>query len=173
MNPSVADVKSGQIEAQAPAVAAAQPPEAAAIQKPIATNPATPHRHHHHRPSVLTAMQSLVYLIVIAIFIITFCAQPFRIPSESMESTLLVGDFLLVDKQVSQPTADVSAGVLPSTAVHRGDIIVFHDPVDSASISSSASSSPRRPSPPPRRPRLHQRPPAHRALRRLPSQPTG
>jgi signal peptidase I len=46
-----------------------------------------------------------------------------------MESTLLVGDFLLVNKQAGSP-ADGSAGVLPSAAIRRGDIVVFHDPVD-------------------------------------------
>ena len=96
---------------------------------------------HHHKAGVLPALQSLLHLIVIAIFIITFCAQPFRIPSESMESTLLVGDFLLVDKQTGSPDADGSAGILPSAAIHRGDIVVFHDPRRCHhSISSSASS---------------------------------
>jgi signal peptidase I len=85
---------------------------------------------HHQKTGVLPALQSLLQLIVIAIFIITFCAQPFRIPSESMESTLLVGDFLLVNKQTSSPDADGSTGILPSAAIHRGDIVVFHDPVD-------------------------------------------
>ncbi len=88
--------------------------------------------HWHYRPTVLTATQSLFNLIVIALFIISFCAQPFRIPSESMESTLLIGDFLLVNKQVAAPGADSSAGLLPSSAIHRGDIIVFHDPVDAS-----------------------------------------
>lgn len=76
---------------------------------------------------VLHAIQSLIYLIVIAVFIITFCVQPFRIPSGSMEPTLLVGDFLLVDKQ-GISTGD--AGLLPSTRIRRGEIIVFHYPVD-------------------------------------------
>src|SRR5271163_921709 len=94
-------------------------------------SPASNHhrRHpHHDKPSVATALQSLLHLIVIAIFIITFCVQPFRIPSESMESTLLVGDFLLVDKQAAAP--DGAGTLLPAAAVHRGDVIVFHDPVD-------------------------------------------
>ncbi len=47
-----------------------------------------------------------------------------------MESTLLVGDFLLVNKQAGSPNAEEFAGPLPSAAIHRGDIIVFHDPVD-------------------------------------------
>ncbi|WP_433966616.1 signal peptidase I [Tunturiibacter gelidiferens] len=112
-----------------------------AIQDPSTSNtpqtrPPTPHlspgqpRHpaHHDRPSVFTALQSLLHLIVIAIFIISFCVQPFRIPSESMESTLLVGDFLLVDKQAAAP--DGAGTLLPAAAIRRGDIIVFHDPVD-------------------------------------------
>ena len=89
------------------------------------------HRRHlqYEHPSVFTALQSLLYLVVVAIFIITFCMQPFRIPSESMESTLLVGDFLLVDKQAAAP--DGAGTLLPTAAIHRGDVIVFHDPVDS------------------------------------------
>jgi signal peptidase I len=113
--------------------AAAQSPSPSNIPP---TRPPAPHsspgqrRHHahHDRPSVFTALQSLLHLIVIAIFIITFCVQPFRIPSESMESTLLVGDFLLVDKQAAAP--DGAGTLLPAAAIHRGDVIVFHDPVD-------------------------------------------
>jgi signal peptidase I len=97
---------------------------------PQPNHPSTRRHHsiHHDRPSVFTALQSLLHLIVIAIFIITFCVQPFRIPSESMESTLLVGDFLLVDKQAVAP--DGAGALLPAAAIHRGDVIVFHDPVD-------------------------------------------
>ena len=140
-----ADVKSGQIQAQtaaptqilAPGEMQTQLDQQApdpVTEPPVALTAADPHPHHHHphhRPGVLTSMQSLVYLIVIAIFIITFCAQPFRIPSESMESTLLVGDFLLVNKQAAATTPIGSFSLLPASTIHRGDIIVFHDPVDS------------------------------------------
>ena len=85
---------------------------------------------HPHPSGFLPSLQSLLYLIVIAIFIITFTVQPFRIPSESMEPTLLVGDFILVNKQSSLPNG--SGGVLPYAVVHRGDIIVFHDPIDAS-----------------------------------------
>ena len=82
-----------------------------------------------HPTGPLHAAQSVLFLIVIAIFIITFTAQPFQIPSGSMEPTLLIGDFLLVNKQL------VPAGArdpLPATSIHRGDIIVFHYPVEPA-----------------------------------------
>jgi signal peptidase I len=99
--------------------------EAAAPQKPAQS---VPHLHHHH--SLLQAFQSLLYVIVVALFIITFTAQPFRIPSESMEPTLLVGDFLLVDKQVG---LEVPPRIFaPSDQIHRGDLIVFHYPVDAS-----------------------------------------
>jgi signal peptidase I len=78
--------------------------------------------------SLLEAFQSLVTIIIIALFIITFTVQPYRIPTESMEPTLLVGDFLLVNKQVS---VGRGAGILaPASTIRRGDLIIFHYPVD-------------------------------------------
>ena len=90
--------------------------------------PELPPRTSHpyaHKPSFLPAIQSLVSIIVVAVFIVTFSVQPFRIPSGSMEPTLLVGDFLLVDKQAPSDSA-----FLPSAAIRRGDVIVFHYPVN-------------------------------------------
>ena len=46
----------------------------------------------------MSSLQSLATTIVIAVFVITFVVQAFQIPSESMEKTLLIGDYLLVDK---------------------------------------------------------------------------
>src|ERR1019366_10299022 len=98
------------------------------ISRAGATPPAAPVASTIHRHGLLQAFQSLVYIIVIALFIITFTVQPFRIPSASMEPTLLVGDFLLVNKEVS---SDCGIGALaPTNRIHRGDLIVFHYPVD-------------------------------------------
>jgi signal peptidase I len=80
-------------------------------------------------PGLLQACQSLVNIIIVALFIITFTVQPFRIPSASMEPTLLIGDFLLVTKQVGPET---SPHIYPSSMIHRGDLIVFHYPVDAS-----------------------------------------
>jgi signal peptidase I len=111
-----------------PAVAEERP---SMQSSPLVTASPAPHgstHPHHAKAGLFHALQSLLYLIVVAIFIITFCAQPFRIPSGSMEPTLLVGDFLLVDKQSVAP--DGAGGALPSAVIRRGDVIVFHDPVD-------------------------------------------
>jgi signal peptidase I len=77
---------------------------------------------------LLEAFQSLLYVVVIALFILTFTVQPFRIPSESMEPTLLVGDFLLVDKQVGMEFPP--RVFAPTSLIQRGDLVVFHYPVD-------------------------------------------
>jgi signal peptidase I len=76
-----------------------------------------------------SSVQSLLSTVVIAIFVITFVVQAFQIPSESMENTLLIGDYLLVDKL--RYGGDGFWGyVLPYRQVRRGDIIVFHYPVN-------------------------------------------
>ena len=75
-----------------------------------------------------SSVQSLAVTVVIAVFIITFLVQAFQIPSESMENTLLIGDYLLVDKVHFAP-GGVWGGLLPYRPVKRGDIIVFRYPV--------------------------------------------
>jgi signal peptidase I len=77
-------------------------------------------------PTVPEALASLLQTIVIALFLLTFVLQPYLIPSESMERTLLVGDFLLVNKQVYAPAGGLSRWILPYHEVERGDIVFFH-----------------------------------------------
>jgi signal peptidase I len=118
-----------------PTLTSTTPPAPGAPPSHASDHRVAHHRHTHHEThGFLTALQSLFSIIVIAIFIITFCVQPFRIPSESMESTLLVGDFLLVDKQTGVPENSSAFGhlLLPASTIKRGDIIVFHDPVDAS-----------------------------------------
>src|SRR4051812_21332895 len=73
-------------------------------------------------------LQSFVSIVIIALFIIVFVVQAFRIPSGSMENTLLVGDYLLVDKFAYAPSRHWN-WLLPYQSLHRGDIIVFKWPV--------------------------------------------
>jgi len=74
------------------------------------------------------SLQALLGTVVIAVFVVTFIVQAFQIPSESMENTLLIGDYLLVDK-LRFGVTDFWRHVLPYREVRRGDIIVFHYPV--------------------------------------------
>jgi len=78
---------------------------------------------------LIGSLQSLAGTVVIAIFVITFIVQAFQIPSESMENTLLVGDYLLVNK-LCYGGAGLGDRVMPYQKISRGDIIVFHYPVD-------------------------------------------
>src|SRR5437588_10365951 len=78
---------------------------------------------------VVGSLQSLLGTVVIAVFVITFVVQAFQIPSESMENTLLVGDYLLVNK-LCYGGAGSGNPTLPYQKIQRGDIIVFHYPVD-------------------------------------------
>ena len=83
---------------------------------------------------LIGSLQSLMGTVVIAIFVITFIVQAFQIPSESMENTLLVGDYLLVNKLCYGGHSRVASGfgdlVMPYQKIARGDVIVFHYPVD-------------------------------------------
>ena len=81
------------------------------------------------RSSLPESIQWLLGIVTIAIFIVTFIVQAFQIPSESMENTLLIGDYLLVDKQ-HYGSNDLLRSVLPYRKVKHGDIIVFHYPLD-------------------------------------------
>src|SRR5437879_2236457 len=75
------------------------------------------------------SLQSLLGTVVIAVFVITFVVQAFQIPSESMMNTLLVGDYLLVNK-LCYGGRNFGDGLMPYQKIGRGDIIVFHYPVD-------------------------------------------
>ncbi len=75
-------------------------------------------------------LQSFLNVLVIVIFVITFVAQAFRVPSESMEKTLLIGDFLLADKIHFAGEGSRWGSILPYRPIQRGDIVVFRYPVD-------------------------------------------
>ncbi len=114
-----------------PSSADAAPSSVAVHPAPRAARPAQVALKHVVFPTPLETIRSLLLIIVIALFALTFILQPFRIPSESMERTLLVGDFLLVNKMIYGPPGRWS-WLLPYRHVQAGDIIVFHFPLDPA-----------------------------------------
>jgi signal peptidase I len=113
----------GEVE-PTPAVDIATPSETA---EP-ATTPVPDPTPHRHGPRDLFGTQTFFTVVILSIFVITFIVQAFQIPSGSMENTLLVGDFLLVDK--IHFSSGMGAGLLPYKAIQRGDIVVFYFPVD-------------------------------------------
>jgi len=76
-------------------------------------------------------VEALLIAIVFAIFARTFVVQAFKIPSESMEPNLLVGDHILVNKFVYGPTIyPWEERLLPMRGPRRGDVVVFKFPQD-------------------------------------------
>jgi signal peptidase I len=76
-------------------------------------------------------VEALVIAIILALFIRAFVVQAFKIPSGSMQNTLLIGDYILVNKfiyGVKIPFTDIT--VIPVTEPKKGDIIVFKFPGD-------------------------------------------
>src|SRR5580698_10582973 len=84
-------------------------------------------------------IKTLVYAVVIALFIRTFFYEPFSIPSASMVPTLLVGDYLFVSKfsyGYSRYSLPLGLPLIPGPgrlffrSPQRGDVVVFKLPRD-------------------------------------------
>jgi signal peptidase I len=76
-------------------------------------------------------LESVVVAVILALFIRTFAVQAFKIPTGSMETNLLIGDHLLVNKLVYAPSLGrVENWLLPRRQVARGDVVVFKYPED-------------------------------------------
>lgn len=71
--------------------------------------------------------ESFVVTLVMAIFGMTFILQAVTVPTGSMQNTILVGDYLLVNKFMFTPGGG-SLPFLPRREIERGDIIVFKYP---------------------------------------------
>ena len=74
--------------------------------------------------------ESLLVAAIFVLFVRTFVVQTYQVPTGSMESTILVGDHLLVNKFAYGPRLPMFARALPYRDVRRGDIIVFKKPGD-------------------------------------------
>jgi signal peptidase I len=71
--------------------------------------------------------ESFTVTLVMAIFGMTFILQAVTVPTGSMQNTILVGDYLLVNKFIFSPGGQ-SLPFLPQREIERGDIIVFKYP---------------------------------------------
>jgi signal peptidase I len=83
------------------------------------------------RSHVRDYVEAIAWALVITLFLRTFVIQAFRIPSESMADTLLVGDFLFVNKLEYGPKVPFTHIRLPGLhPPRRGEVIVFQWPED-------------------------------------------
>jgi signal peptidase I len=74
-------------------------------------------------------LESVVVAVILALFIRTFIVQAFKIPTGSMETNLLIGDHLLVNKEIYSPSLGRFEDlILAKKPVQRGDVVVFKFP---------------------------------------------
>jgi signal peptidase I len=101
-------------------------------------NKAPANKKSNKKSKLQEYLNALIIAALIAIFLKIFFIEAFRIPTGSMENTLLVGDFLLVNKFVYGATTPMT---IPFTSVripyfrfpalkepHHGDVVVFDFP---------------------------------------------
>ncbi len=107
-----------------------------ARKPPAATKPRAPQTggrrpEVRERSSVLTAanFRSLLWVVIAFLVIRTLLMEAFRIPSGSMEPTLLIGDFLFVNKLAYGPHIPFTGMSLPGySEPQRDDIAVYRSP---------------------------------------------
>jgi signal peptidase I len=78
-----------------------------------------------NQTTVSEYLESLLITVLLALFGTTFVVQAFKIPSSSMEKTLMIGDHLLVNKFIFGGHGAWYEKILPYRPIRRGDIIVF------------------------------------------------
>lgn len=98
--------------------------ETAKAVEPAAKSGATP-----PRSTAREYLESLVVTVILALFGTTFLVQAFKIPSSSMEDTLLIGDHLMVDK-VSYAPASFWRWLFPYSPIERDRIVILRYPLD-------------------------------------------
>ncbi|CAA0100341.1 Signal peptidase I [BD1-7 clade bacterium] len=83
------------------------------------------------KPWWVRETHSLLPIVVFVLVLRSFIVEPFQIPSSSMEPTLDVGDFILVDKfsyGLRLPVTNTE--ILATGEPQRGDVMVFFPPND-------------------------------------------
>jgi signal peptidase I len=82
-------------------------------------------------PTLVEYSRSFFPIIVLVLLVRSFLFEPFRIPSSSMMPTLLVGDFIFVNKYAYGLRLPVTrTKVLETSEPERGDVVVFRLPAD-------------------------------------------
>ncbi len=77
------------------------------------------------RSVLVDYLEAAVIAVVLALFVRTFLFEAFKIPTPSMETSLMVGDHIIVDKFALAPRLDFEGGALPLRQIRRGDVVVF------------------------------------------------
>jgi signal peptidase I len=82
-------------------------------------------------PVIIEYSRSLFPVLLIVLLFRSFLFEPFKIPSGSMIPTLLIGDFIVVNKFAYGLRLPVlNTRIVPLGEPQRGDVVVFRYPVD-------------------------------------------
>lgn len=82
-------------------------------------------------PVLIEYSRSLFPVLLIVLLFRSFLFEPFKIPSGSMIPTLLIGDFIVVNKFAYGLRLPVTnTRIVPIGEPYRGDVVVFRYPVD-------------------------------------------
>jgi signal peptidase I len=92
------------------------------IKEPVESKPLGP-----PKSTAREYFESFVVTLVMAIFGMTFILQAVTVPTGSMQNTILIGDYLLVNKFIFAPGGK-PVPFLPQREIQQGDIIVFKYP---------------------------------------------
>src|SRR5574341_317305 len=98
-------------------------------KKPKTASPEEP--EEKKKETTMEFVASMAVVLVTGLFIITFNLQAFEIPSSSMESTLLIGDHVFVDRITLAPKTAWVGPLVPYRDLRHGDIVVFLSPAES------------------------------------------
>src|SRR5882724_7565986 len=99
-----------------------QTPVITTTGEPLDVKPAGP-----PKSTLREYFESFVVTLVMAIFGMTFILQAVTVPTGSMQNTIMIGDYLLVNKFIFTP-GGYELPFLPQREIERGDIIVFKYP---------------------------------------------
>jgi signal peptidase I len=69
--------------------------------------------------------EAAIIAVMLSLFVRTFLFEAYKIPTPSMEGSLMVGDHIIVDKFALGPRLDFEGGILPMRPIRRGEVVVF------------------------------------------------
>lgn len=85
----------------------------------------------HPKSLVRDYFETIVVCVIFVLFSRAFVFQQSKIPTGSMKDTLLIGDYIMVNKYVyGEPGSALERALLPVKPVERGDVVVFKFPLE-------------------------------------------
>jgi signal peptidase I len=91
--------------------------------------PAVEQTQEQPKPLLRDYIETILVCVIFVIFSRAFVFQQSKIPSGSMMDTLLIGDYIMVNRFVYSPRVfDWEESLLPLRSIRRGDVIVFKRP---------------------------------------------